>query len=79
MFNTEFTNFDSMSTEALREILLQDSLVLEGEGYDVDAILYIMQVLAGREEGRPSVDEAWRIFNEYYRSDDCDGTSLYDE
>ena len=74
-----FSRFDAMSTEALRDILYQDSFLPEGVGYDMDTILYIMQVLAKREDVHPSVDEAWRIFNEYYRSDDCDGASLHAE
>ena len=81
--NRDFSRFDSMSTETLREILYQDSLLPEREGYDMDAILYILEVVNKREETEPTekftpVDDAWAQFNEHYRSNDCDGKSLYE-
>lgn len=79
MPKNDFSAFDAMSTEALQEILRTDFFMSEGEGYGTDAVLYIMQVIAERETGHPSVYEAWRIFNKYYRSNNCNGTSLYDE
>lgn len=83
-FNRNYSRFDALSTEALREILYQDSLLPDDEESDVDAILYIMEVIAKREALEPtekhlSTEEAWQLFNEYYRSDDCDGTSLYED
>ena len=80
----DYSRFDALSTEALMEILYQDSLLPEGEESDLDAILYITEVIAKREELNPTmeippVDEAWKSFNEHYRSDDCDGTSLYED
>ena len=78
MSKKDFSIFDTMSTRVLHEILYQDSILPDGDGFDQDAVLYVMQVLAQREEGGPPVEEAWRRFNEYYHSDDCDGTSLYE-
>lgn len=83
-FNRNYSRFDALSTEALREILYQDSLLPDDEESDVDAILYIMEVIAKREALEPtekhlSTEEAWQLFNEHYRSDDCDGTSLYED
>lgn len=80
----DYSRFDALSTEALMEILYQDSLLPEGEESDLDAILYITEVIAKREELNPTmeippVDEAWKSFNEHYRSDGCDGTSLYED
>lgn len=79
-----FSRFDAMSTEELKEILYQDSLLPADEETDMDAILYIMEVVAKREaledpEASPSVEESWKSFNEQYRSEDCDGTSLYED
>lgn len=83
-FNRNYSRFDALSTEALREILYQDSLLPDDEESDMDAILYIMEVIAKREALEPtekhlSTEEAWQLFNEHYRSDDCDGTSLYED
>lgn len=80
----DYSRFDALSTEALMEILYQDSLLPEGEESDLDAILYITEVIAKREELNPTmeippVDKAWKSFNEHYRCDDCDGTSLYED
>ena len=68
MSKIDFSIFDTMSTRVLQEILYQDSILPEGEGFDQDAVLYVMQVLAQREDDCPPVEEAWQRFNEYYRS-----------
>ena len=73
MSKKDFSIFDTMSTRVLQEILYQDSILPEGEGFDQDAVLYVMQVLAQREDDCPLVDEAWQRFNKYYRSDDSRG------
>ena len=70
MSKKDFSIFYTMSTRVLQEILYQDSILPEGEGFDQDAVLYVMQVLAQREEGRPPAEEAWRRFNEHYRHKD---------
>ena len=80
----DFSRFDVMSTEELKELLYQDSLLPSGQETDMDAILYIMEVVAKREatehpEICPDTEKAWKSFNELYRSEDNDGTSLYEE
>lgn len=80
----DYSRFDTLSTEALMEILHQDSLLPEGEESDLDAILYITEVIAKREQLNPTmdippVDEAWKSFNEHYYYDSCDDTSLCED
>jgi len=80
----DFSRFDAMSTEELREILYQDSLLPPEQETDTDAILYIMEVVAKREavehpEDSPSTEEAWARFNALYRAEGGDGRSLYEE
>ena len=80
----DYSGFDEMSTESLKEILSQDSRLPAGTGYDMDAILYIMEVVERREAEQSSsqftpVDEAWQQFKARYREEDCDGTSLYED
>lgn len=81
-FNRDYSRFDALSTETLKEILRQDALLPDGEESDLDAILSIMEVIARREEANPTqtftpAEDAWKSFRENYLSDDCDGTSLY--
>lgn len=77
-----FSKFDDWSTEALEEILRQDSNLPEGENHDTDLILYIMEVIAKREPHPTGdfsdVDAAWKTFNEKYRPYAGDGQSLYE-
>lgn len=80
----DYSRFDTLSTEALMEILHQDSLLPEGEESDLDAILYITEVIAKREQLNPTmdippVDEAWKSFNEHYCYDSCDDMSLCED
>ena len=49
-FYRNFSKFDEMSTEELNEILRQDSQLPDGEDSDTDAILYIMGVIAKRNQ-----------------------------
>lgn len=68
----DYSKFDQMSTDALREILRRDSYLPNDEQTDVDAILYIAEVIAGREKERrtgayPDVDAAWKSFQEHYQ------------
>ncbi len=64
----DFSRFDKLSTEELREIIRQDSMLAEDEESDMDAILYIMGVLANREKEENIVDvkAAWQSFKENY-------------
>ena len=67
----DYSIFDNMSTETLEDILRADSQLPNGENSDVDAILYIMEVIAKREREAPTgrftnVQDAWVSFDENY-------------
>lgn len=65
----DFSHFDELSTEELRNMIHQDSMLDENEDSDLDAILYIMEVLARREDkeaAAQSIDSAWQSFKDNY-------------
>lgn len=66
----DFSRFDKLSTDELRSIIRQDSMLDENEESDIDAILYIMEVLARREKEENNddiIDAAWQSFKaDYY-------------
>lgn len=67
--NRDFSHFDKLSTEELRAIIHQDSMLDENEDSDIDAVLYIMEVLARREKEEnkiKDIDAAWQSFKEDY-------------
>ena len=77
-----FSRFDKLSTEELREIIRQDSMLAEDEESDMDAILYIMEVLANREkeENKVDVKAAWQSFKEnYYPYDSAEPLYQFDD
>lgn len=62
--------YDAMDTEALQEILREDVEMPDSGKFGMDAILYIMEVVARREEengNAPDVNAAWESFNKHYR------------
>ncbi|MGB8455946.1 MAG: DUF4367 domain-containing protein [Anaerocolumna sp.] len=66
-----YSIFDSMSTEELENILQADAQLLSEEDSDTDAILYIMEVIAKRENEHPTgrftdVQVAWTSFEHNY-------------
>ena len=67
--NTALSVFDMMSTEELQQILREDASKPEGEGSDMETILYVMEVLAKRRkeqnEGK-SPEEALESFKSKY-------------
>lgn len=72
----DFSRLDGMSTEMLRDILRQDYLLPEEES-DTEAILYISELLAMRDDpGASAVDAAWSSFQENYLGN---SGSLYDD
>lgn len=78
-----FSKFDNMSTEKLEHILWADSQLADGVNSDTDAILYIMEVIAKRENELPTerftdVHTAWASFSENYFPYTSDDKSLYD-
>lgn len=77
-----YSKFDAMSTQALEEILQLDATLPDNETLDPDAILYILEVLARRENetgAAPDVEAAWHKFNEKYRPYISDTKSLYED
>ncbi len=58
--------FDSMTTDELRELLRNDALKKEADAsLDIDATLYIAGVIASREH-TPVTDAAWKEFERSY-------------
>ena len=72
--DSAFTKYDTMSTEELQQILREDASKTEGEGSDMETILYVMEVLAKRrKEQNEGVDpaEALESFkSKYYKPND---------
>lgn len=70
----DLSRFDSMTNEELEEILRLDAQKTEGEASDVEQILYIMEVLAGRKrnsrQSGKSAEEALKIFKDQYMPED---------
>ena len=82
-FHRDFSKFDEMSTAELNEILRQDSQLPDGEESDIDAILYIMEVIEQRNQELPvsdfkDVDRAWDSFNQNYRFASSEERPLFD-
>lgn len=70
----DYSGFDRMSTEMLEEILRADFESSSDEKSDLDAILYIMEVIAKRNQEAGNreytdAEQAWKSFNENYRFD----------
>ena len=81
----DYSKYDSMSTESLEELLRLDAELPDGEGSDIDEILYILEVIEKREEEHPTgryseidVEASWETFQTKYRPFLTDGRSLYD-
>ena len=68
--NRDFSEYDRMSTEELKEILRQDALRSEAEEPDTDMLFYVMDLLVKRDKEQgsrlKSAEEAWDIFEKYY-------------
>ena len=70
-FDRDFSRYNHMSTEELEEILRADFALPEDEESDIEKILYITEVIAGRRAGQPTgryanVDAAWESFVDNY-------------
>lgn len=71
----QYAKYDTMSTEALNELLRQDFLQTGDEELDADATLYIARLLVEREEaavGHPIVDveASWQDFRRKFIAPD---------
>lgn len=72
-YDRDFSRYNHMSTEELEEILRADFALPEDEESDMEKILYITEVIAGRRAGQPTgryanVDAAWESFVDNYLS-----------
>jgi len=79
----DYSKFDKLSTQALKDILQADAQLQNEKDSDVNAILYIMGVIAKREnenlaEQFTDVSTAWASFNENYLPFAGD-KSIYDD
>lgn len=66
----DFSKYDAMTSEELAQLLRLDSEAPEGNGLDIDTLLYITGVLAEREKinnntGK-TAQEAWISFQQHY-------------
>lgn len=65
----DFSQYDAMTSEELAQLLRLDSETPEGNGLDIDTLLYITGVLAEREKpdhtGK-TAQQAWIAFQENY-------------
>lgn len=50
----DYSKYDKMSTESLEELLRLDAELPDGEGSDIDEILYISEVIAKRDREQPT-------------------------
>ena len=74
----DLSQFDSMTTDELRELLRNDALKKEADAsLDIDATLYIAGVIASRENA-PYTDAAWEEFERSYLPD-AGKKTLYEE
>ena len=72
----DFSRYDQLSTAELEALLRLDFQSSEDGGSDLDAILYLSDLLAKRK-GPCDADAAWQQFQTQYRPH-ADGRSLYD-
>lgn len=65
----DFSRYDAMTSEDLAQLLRLDSEAPEGNGLDIDTLLYITGVLAEREKPNntgKTAQEAWISFQQNY-------------
>lgn len=66
---SNFSRYDALSTEELSEILRLDSETPEGNGLDIDTLLYVTGVLAERKKNTntgKTAQETWKSFQQNY-------------
>lgn len=71
----DFSKYDTMETEELEQILRLDAEAPEGTESDIEILLYIMGVLAGRKNNkhitRNTAAKAWESFQTNYMPSEC--------
>lgn len=73
----DFSKFDSMTTEALQQILRLDAMKPTGEESDTEELFYIMEVLADRRRNDSTytgktAQQAFEDFQKYYMPEEID-------
>lgn len=71
----DFSRYDSMTTEDLEEILRLDADALMEQESDTELILYVMEVLAKRQNKTntgKTAEESWESFQKHYLTQDAE-------
>lgn len=71
---SDFSKYDSMTTEELEDILRQNEDNFEDET-DIDMLMYVAEVIRGRKEPNPNrktPEEAYEIFKTHYMPTDAE-------
>lgn len=71
---SDYSKYDSMTTEELEEILRQDTDEFQDET-DIDMLMYVAEVIRGRKEPNPNrktPEEAFEIFKTHYMPTDAE-------
>lgn len=74
----DFSQYDDMSSDQLKEILRLDAEAPEGQEQDTEQLFYVMEVLAQREQNSghagKTAEESFQSFKQNYmsRMDSCD-------
>lgn len=71
---SDFSKYDSMTTEELEDILRQNEDNFEDET-DIDMLMYVAEVIRGRKEPNPNrktPEEAFEIFKTHYMPTDAE-------
>lgn len=75
---SDFSKYDSMTTEELEDILRQNEDNFEDET-DIDMLMYVAEVIRGRKEPNPNrktPEEAFEIFKTHYMPTDSEMEEL---
>lgn len=76
----DFSKYDAMTSEELAQILRLDSEAPEGNGLDIDTLLYITGVLAERNNNTgKTAQEAWISFQQNYLDSEDDPLASIEE
>lgn len=76
----DFSKYDAMTSEELAQILRLDSEAPEGNGLDIDTLLYITGVLAERNNNTgKTAQEAWISFQQNYLDSEDEPLASIDE
>ena len=73
--NRDFSKYEAMETKELEEILRLDAEAPEGAQTDTELLLYILEVLASRNNTESITEnkaqKAWESFERNYMPEEC--------